>query len=615
MSLHTQKLRIAAVAAAASAVALVAAACSSPSSPAAEVHGGTAVWAEQPGLQPNWIWPFTPFAYYIPSNSQDFQWLMYRQLYMFGNNGDSISVNYPLSPARPPAFSNGGKTVTITMKGWKWSDGETVDARDVIFWLNMLEAEKLNYAGYEPGAMPDNLTSYHATGPDQVTLQLDKPYASTWFTYNQLSDIIPMPMAWDVTRLGAKPGSGGCSTDTAADHWARCKAVFAFLTAQSKDTTTYASSPLWRVVDGPWKLSVFNTDGDDTFVPNSKYSGSPKPRISVFKEISYTADSTEYTALQTGQVNVGWIPPGDLPQRSSATALPASNPLGKSGKLIPFDNYIISFWVPNLNNPSVGWVFQQLYVRQALQEVMNQPGIIKSILRGYGYPTSGAAPNEPAGNRWIPAIQKDNSSQGPYPFSIAKARALLTSHGWSEVGGVMTCRVPAKCGAHINKGQQLKFTIYYALGLTGANLMFQDYKSNAAQAGIAINLAGQSYNTVSAEGIPCTMGPKCTWQAVWYGGWEFNGPNWQPTGEPMFETGAGGNAGSYSSSIADRLIGTVETSNSLADYHDYAAYIAEQLPVIWLPTSITINAVSSNLHNVTFSPFSTLLPEYWYFTK
>ncbi len=45
-----------------------------------------------------------------------------------------------------------------------------------------------------------------------------------------------MPMAWDVTSLGGKLGSGGCTSDTAADHWAKCKAVYNFLTAQVKDT-------------------------------------------------------------------------------------------------------------------------------------------------------------------------------------------------------------------------------------------------------------------------------------------------------------------------------------------------------------------------------------------
>ncbi|MGH3403338.1 MAG: hypothetical protein ACRDRJ_12710 [Streptosporangiaceae bacterium] len=62
-------------------------------------------------------------------SKQDFQWLLYRPLYMFGNNGNSVSVNYPLPTGDAPAYSDGGKTVTIHMKGWKWSDGEKAGAK------------------------------------------------------------------------------------------------------------------------------------------------------------------------------------------------------------------------------------------------------------------------------------------------------------------------------------------------------------------------------------------------------------------------------------------------------------------------------------------------------
>ena len=214
-------------------------------------------------------------------NFDQFQWLMYRPLYMFGNNTNgSVAINYPLSPASAPVYSNGGKTVKVPMKGWKWSNGATVDAKSLIFYMNMVEAEKANWYATTPGLLPDNVTSYKATGPNEVTFQLNKAYSSLWFTYNQLAELTPMPAAWDVTSLGAKPGSGGCITDSkAADNWAKCKAVYTFLTSESKKAASYASSPLWSVVNGPWKLSAFSTSGNVTMVPNKAYSGSPKPKL------------------------------------------------------------------------------------------------------------------------------------------------------------------------------------------------------------------------------------------------------------------------------------------------------------------------------------------------
>jgi len=68
---------------------------------------------------------------------------------MFGDNGQSSAVNYPLSPAQEPVYSDGGKTVTITTKGWKWPDGETVDAADVAFWINTEKWEKTNITAKE----------------------------------------------------------------------------------------------------------------------------------------------------------------------------------------------------------------------------------------------------------------------------------------------------------------------------------------------------------------------------------------------------------------------------------------------------------------------------------
>ncbi|HEY3952723.1 MAG TPA: ABC transporter substrate-binding protein [Streptosporangiaceae bacterium] len=527
-----------------------------------------------------------------------------------------MSINYPLSPASPPVYSNGGKTVTVTMKGWKWSNGEPVDANSLILFLNMAEAEKATWYGYSKGLLPDNLVSYKATGPNQVTFQLNRAYSTIWFTYNQLGELKPMPQAWDVTSLTGKPGSGGCLTDGAADHWAKCKAVFTFLTAQASNASTYATSPLWSVVDGPWKLSYFNTDGNVTIVPNTKYSGSPKPKLSAVKFLPYTADTTEYTAVKTGQLSIGYIPSADLPQKPANSTLPATNPAGSGYNLQPFYFFGITYAQPNFNNPQVGYMVRQLYIRQALQEVFDQPGIISAIYRGYGLPSSGPAPNSPPGNQWIPSAQSMNGYQGPYPFSIGKAKALLTSHGWTEVGGVMTCQDPSKCGAGIKKGQQLKLTYIYSTGQAAVTSMWETYKSDASKAGIAVNIVGQTFNTIVGEAAPCApLGPKCGVQVFAYGGWAFDGPGFEPTGEPLLATGAGSNSGNYSDPRMDSLIAATHTSSAMSAFDQYATYGAQQLPFIWAPNPYTVQAVSSKLHNVTFSPLFTLYPEYWYLSK
>ena len=583
---------------------------STPSATASPIKGGTVTWAELPSSPPNWIFPMMTLAYFSVPNSQDFQYFMYRPLYYFGGNNTSPTINYALSTANAPIYTNGGKTIVINMKGWKWSNGETVDANDVIFWLKMMTAEFSNWAGSFPGGIPLNITSMAATGPNQVTLQLNKAYSSLWYTYNNLSQITPMPNAWDVTSLGAAPGSGGCLTDSAADKWAKCIAVYNFLTAQAKDTSTYVTSPIWTVINGPWKLSAFNTSGNVTFVPNPSYSGSPKPTISVFKEVPYTDDSTEYTALKTGTLNIGYIPSADLPVKSPSAVLPGTNPLGSTYTLQPNYDWGFAYYLLNFKNPAMGAVFKQLYVRQALEYVADQNGMSKAVYRGYAYPNTGPAPAEPTTNPWLPSDQMANGGQGPYPFSTAKATSLLTSHGWKLVSGVMTCETPSLCGAGIAAGQQLKFTLDYSTGQAAFTSQVAIYKSDASLAGIDVNIVGQTFNTIIGEDTPSNS----SWQGGMYGLWIYS-PDYEPTGEELFATGAGSNGGSYSDPTMDSLIATTETSSNIADYHTFANYAAVQLPYIYMPLTYGIQAVSSNLQGVAFNPLQTLNPEYWYYTS
>jgi peptide/nickel transport system substrate-binding protein len=598
------------------ATALVAAGCSSggskPSasgSSGAKVAGGVATVGQIAGAVPNYIWPYMGVDYYTVPNAQDFQWLMYRPLYFFGNNGDSTLVNYPMSTANAPVYSNGGRTVTITMKGWKWSNGESVDASDVAFWLNMLKAEKEQYAGYSPGSFPDDLASLKVTSADTIVLNLTRAFASTWFTYNQLAEITPMPAAWDVTSAGAAPGSGGCATNVSD-----CKAVWTFLAAQAKETSSYASSPIWGVVDGPWKLSAFNLSGADTFVPNKSYGGSPKPSISKLEYVPFTSDTTEYTALRTGSLDVAavgvGIPAADLPPKPANSALPATNPLGSGYYLEPFYSFAIAYAPVDFKNPTLGAAYSQLYFRQALEYINDQEGIAKTIFRGYAYPTTGPVPPEPV-NPFEPAVEKENGGAGAYPFSVAKAKALLTSHGWSEVGGVMTCENPSLCGAGVKKGTQAKFTMDYTTGFSTLAQEVDVYKSDASEAGIDINVAAESFNTL----IGTVNQGSTSWAMANISGWAYDGPGYLPTGEPLFQTGAPSNQGSYHSTEEDSLIKSVESNSSMSLFHQYGTYTAEQLPFIWMPQSYWVQPIKDDLHGVTFSPYYSFTPEYWYFTK
>ncbi len=277
--------------------------------------------------------------------------------------------------------------------------------------------------------MPDNIVSYKATGPDQVTIQLKQAYSSIWFTYNQLAILTPMPSAWDVSAAGAKAGSGGCLTDSAADGWAKCKAVYTFMTAQNKDTATYATNPLWQVVDGPFKLTSYNVDGNYTFVPNAKYSGSPKASISELKFQTYTSDTAIYTALKTGALSLGGDPvDGPRSGRGQHGFLPASTRCQAQGyALQPAYRVRHRLRLHQLQQPDRTarcsssctsgrrcrcWTTRRAWPRQS--------AVVTP------YPTTAGVPPEP-NSQWVSSDMTENGGQGPYPYRPGQGQGAARS--------------------------------------------------------------------------------------------------------------------------------------------------------------------------------------------
>jgi peptide/nickel transport system substrate-binding protein len=244
-------------------------------------------------------------AYYSNVNLYQFQSEMFRPLYWFGQ-GTAPSFNEKLSLALPPVYSNAGKTLTIKLKKYNWADGKPVTADDVLFFMEMLKAEKSIWPVYVPGEFPDNVTAMSAPNASTVVFTLDQAYSTNWFLYNELSQITPLPShAWDKTSAsGTVAFTNSATTAGAASVWK-------YLTAQAMSPTTYATNPLWQIVDGPFKLKSFSTTGLTVFVPNAKYSGSPKANYAELTLEPFTTDAAEFNALRAGTLDYGYVPPED----------------------------------------------------------------------------------------------------------------------------------------------------------------------------------------------------------------------------------------------------------------------------------------------------------------
>jgi peptide/nickel transport system substrate-binding protein len=318
----------------------------------------------------------------------------------------------------------------------------------VVFWLNMMLAVPQHYGGYS--GFPANVTDIRAASPTTLTMTMDKAYSPDWFLYNDLSQVVPMPTAWDRTAQGPSH----CTTMVRD-----CAAVYAYLDAQSKARSTYASSPIWSVVDGPWRLSSYDVTGHVTFVPNKSYSGPVKPKLAAFQEVPFASETAEYDVLQSPvastKIDVGYLPSQNAPP-SPGTAAAGANPLaGKGYTLAPLYSWSINYYVMNFQSTTGnGPVLRRLYFRQAMAYLMNQAAVIRGPLRGYGVPTVGPVPSTP-----LTTFLSPQERQGdPFRYNPARARSLLTSHGWRVIpDGVTTCTAPGQCGPGIRQGQGLTF--------------------------------------------------------------------------------------------------------------------------------------------------------------
>ncbi len=586
------------------------------------IRGGTAYWAEQPLQPPNYIFPLISGAYYSNENVYDFQTLMYRPLYWYGDRGHT-RADYALSLADAPVYSDHNRVVTITLKHARWSNGETVSARDVIFWINLLRANRAAWASYVPGGFPDNLTSWKAVGPRTVRLQLNRSYNPVWFTDNELSQITPLPLAWDVTQL---PGSGPPPTfgpgGLPDNYPAGARAVYRFLDDQAKRLASYTSSPIWSVVDGAWKLRSLTASGQATFIPNPTYSGPNRPRLARFVELPFTSETAEFSVLRAGaskgnqggsapQISVGYVPDPDVPQAATLRA--------QGYRLTAFYPYGFDYFEPNFNNPTVGPILRQLYFRQAFQHLVDQRGWIHAYYQGLGVPTYSPVPAQPA-NPFADTLARID----PYPFNVAAARRLLAAHGWKVMAaGITRCIRPGngrdQCGADIPGGQELRFTLMYPSGMSSTDGAMVDLQSVARRVGIQLQLREVTNATINAEIEPCAPHTAaCNWQLGQYGSaWVF-APDHYPTGEEIFQTGALGNVGSYSNRRVDSLIKATTTAPGRVAQQALDAYanaVRLQLPDFWQPSPGTLLSFQSNLAGATPNAYGYLSPEEWYFVR
>ena len=620
MNLKRKLQLLVTVGAAASAIGLGIASLGSSTSGAA-APSGTLTYAEGPGAAPNYIFQYMSCTYFSVDNINQFEDLMYRPLYWFGLGASAAVVDTSqtgakapdgLSLAAAPVFSNGNKTVTINMGDYVFQDGQKVNAQSVMFFLNMYHSDPSAYCGYVPGyGIPDQVASASAPNDSTVVINFTKAVNPNWMLYNYLSEIVPMPDAWDVSAAGtpstcATGTYGAAATDTA------CKAVVTYLQKYAESTADYANSFWQSGTDGPYELTAFDNLGNATFVPNPTYAGPQKSQVAEVQELAFTSATAEANDLRSGTVDLGYIDTSYLSQSA-----PAPGKVGANWSAIA-NNYTIvaskgdwgmDYAAYNFNpkNPYAKYL-DQLYIREALQDSVNQVGIIAKLDKGYGLVTDNPLPATAAAS--IGKVPKDLN-----PYSMAKSKSLLTSHGWKDVNGALLCEKPGtgsnECGKGISKGNRLTVRFEYGTGTPAFTSTVETMLSAWSSLGIKATQVGEPFNAVISDcAAHATNWDVCDWGAGW-----IYAPDYYPSGEWGFVPGASFNIGDYDNPTMTAIIKT--TTFGTASLTKYAQYFEQQLPVLFQPNAFTPgevkNTVGVTAIGFTPNPLQNFNPEYYYF--
>ncbi len=534
--------------------------------------GGVIDYALPPQTNLNWFLPITNAASDSLYNTQLID-QMYKPLLWINNN---YSINWKSSIASHITYNPAGTVYHVFLNPkWKWSNGTPVTSKDLMFTWNVIKAASSPkaaapwpFVGAGTGNIPNGIKSVVPNGNYEVTITLDKPANQQWFIYNGIIQLVPMP----------------------AGVWGK----YSNMTQEIKYLGAHATNPMFdTVVDGPFKIQSGTPSQSWVLVPNPKYAGH-KSTVSKIVFSFEASNTAELAAIKTGSINVGYLDQSQLGSERSLTS---------AGDTVTPAYPFGIFWTEmNMwpGSPSRS-IFNQLYVRQALQMGIDNPGIAKDIYKGYAIPLTGPIPTVPKTTFLDPALAAHN----PYPFNIAAGKKLLEKNGWKLVNGVMT------------KGKQrMKFTMIYVTGLTSSTDAAEVMKQDWASEGVNVTLKPEQFgNFISMTSAKTNH----SWQLAVGSGWVYNGPGFYPTGGQLFASTAPSGTG-FSNAVEDKLIQATHVpyatpAETMAHFFAYENFTARALPFLWNLNVATLVVTAPTVHNVVpYLDAATAFPQMQYWT-
>jgi len=263
-----------------------------------------------------------------------------------------------------------GRTVTYHLRPWRWSDEQSLTARDVVSSFNLFKNPAV--ASPRRGNFRDVLA---ATALDSATVRYElarpqpDPIQRTWH------HILPEHLTRDLDPANVR--------SWALNHHPLSSGEFVL-----EDWAHNRSVSLERNRAYPGKAALLD-------------------RV-VFKVLP--EESARLVALETGEVDlVDQVPPDAVRRLEESGRVRIAATGGRQ--------FYYLQW--NFTNP----IFAQAEVRRALSLAIDRRRMVDTLLLGYGTPAAGPIP---------PAVWNHHQTLESDPFDPARARRMLAAAGWGD---------------------------------------------------------------------------------------------------------------------------------------------------------------------------------------
>ena len=476
--------------------------------------------------------------------NQESGWLLYPDL-LWINRFAKIDWSRSLASS---VTTSDNQNFLITLRPWHWSDGVPLSSEDVVYSFGLAKALGPSWPGYGGGGLPYIVKTIRVLSPSQLVITTTHPVNPAWFIYNGIGGLQPFPQhIWKQYTL---------------DQMFQLQSTPGF----------------FDVVDGPLKIQKLNVGLDAVFVPNPAWQG-PKMHFSrlVFRFLE--GDGAAVQGVESGDTDAGEVPT-DL--YDAVQHFPGVHVEILRQEMVQNVIYL------NFKNPDVAF-FNDVRVRQAMADAIDQPSIVKNLEHGAGDPAYGPVPVTDT-NFLDPQMRN-----GVYPvgYNPAKSIALLQAAGYH----------PGQDGIMVKNGRRLSFIYLEESGSDSVAELDETLQADFRAVGIEMKMRTVEFNQLLA----LLGGPPTGWQATGVG----MGNAYYPSGEGQFATGAYQNSGGYSNPVMDRLIQTNISQPGIANLFAYETYVSAQQPVIFGPRERAVILVSNRLHGMTdfINPITMFAPD------